>query len=360
MSGLGAATREQIAKRKAEAHAASEAFDFVRDGALATFYRQATPGTTYWRGVIPMLYLPGQVVPLCDEAIEAQQGAAIWQFLGDQGRSNIALQMQRDGIYTVLEVDDNYLRYAPTLYGKNAAWAKTHKEAVANGTGYSVEMHRKVVPLMDSVICSTDALAEEYAEYHPNVHVCRNSIIPEDWAPVVHEESDVLRIGYYGSVSHLRDYPKVKKALKWAQRQPGVEVVMIGMHPPGFTGKVYPWQDHLFGGRMNLGKIDVGIAPVTRNAWADGKSDIKAMEYAMAGVLPLLEDAPPYYWWTRDLGWPWKADSPESWDALIKTVVSEREHVKAEAAKAKEYVLAHRTIDQEIHKWREAIADGAS
>jgi hypothetical protein len=108
---------------------------------------------------------------------------------------------------------------------------------------------------------------------------------------------------------------------------------------------------------MNLGHIDVGIAPLTRNRWADGKSDVKALKYAMAGVLPILEDAPPYYPWTRDLGWEWQADSEESWLSILKQVVAERDAVKAEAARAKDYVLANRTIDHEIHKWREAIAD---
>ncbi len=356
---LATVTREQIEKRKAEAHAASEAFDFAREESLATFWRQATPGTTYWRGVIPMLKLPGQVLPLGGpEYLNRQSGAAIWQFLGDQGRSDIALAMQRQGFYTLMEVDDNYLRYAPPLYGKHGAWTKTHAEAITTGNGYSVEKHREIVPKMDGIICSTDQLAEEYAERHPNVHVCRNSVLVEDWEPVVRTESEVLRIGYYGSVSHLRDYPKVKKALKWADKQPGVEVVMIGMQPPAWSGKVLPWEDHMFAARMHLGKIDVGIAPLTRNAWADGKSDVKAMEYAMGGALPILEDAPPYYPWTRDLGWEWQARDEASWLAIIKQVVAERDHVKAQAALAKDYVLQHRTINHEIHKWREAIADG--
>lgn len=355
---IATATREQVERRKQEADAASTAFDFIREGSLATFYRQATPGTTYWRGVIPMLKLPGQVFHLDAELLKRHEGTAIWQFLGDVGRSDIALKVQKQGFRTLMEVDDNYLRFAPPLYGKSGAWARSHEEAVANGTGYSVEKHRDVVPKMDGIICATDVLAEEYAGWNDNVHVCRNSVIPEDWAPVVRSESETLRVGYYGSVSHLRDYPRVKKALKWLQKQPGVEVSMIGMQPPGWTGKTVPWEDHLFAGRMNLGHIDVGIAPLTRNRWADGKSDVKALEYAMAGVLPILEDAPPYYPWTRDLGWEWQADSEESWLSILKQVVAERDAVKAEAARAKDYVLANRTIDHEIHKWREAIADG--
>ena len=79
------------------------------------------------------------------------------------------------------------------------------------------------------------------------------------------------------------------------QRQPGVEVSMIGFTPPGWSCP------RLFGGATTSspvastwGTSTSAWPPWTRNAWADGKSDVKAMEYAMAGVLPILEDAPPY------------------------------------------------------------------
>ncbi len=352
-----------VARQKA-AHEASKAFDFVREGSLATFWRQATPGTTYWRGYLPMLYLPGQVTPVWDECLEwddatqhltvkGQEGTPIWQFLGDDGRTRIALQQQRQGTRVLMEVDDNYLRFAPPLYGKFGAWTKTHAEALANKTGYSVEMHRKIVPLMDGIICSTEQLADEYSAYNDNVYVCPNSIDPTDW-DVERTESDILRIGYYGSPSHARDYPLVKKALKWAMKQPDVEVSMIGFTPPGWRGKIAPWADNLFDARKNLGAIDVGIAPLTRNLWADGKSDVKALEYAMAGVMPIVEDAPPYSPW-KDMGWEWCPKGELGWSDAIHDVIEMRDDVKMFAAQAKDYVLAERTIQGNVHKWQEAI-----
>lgn len=357
-----------LEQRKAEANDASRAFDIdrqVQGVTLATFWRQATPGTTYWRGHVPMSHLPGNVRALEDDSLsiederlvlKGQEGAAIWQFLGDDGRSRIALQLRRQGVRTLMEVDDTYVRFAPPLYGRHGAWTRTHAEAVSNGTGYSVEMHRKVVPQMDGIIVATDWLAEEYAEYNPSVYVCPNSVVPEDW-DVERTESETLRIGYYGSPSHVRDWPRVKKALKWAARQKDVEVSVIGFVPPGWTGKTVAWSDSVLDARKPLGAIDVGLAPLTRNVWADGKSDVKALEYAMAGVLPLLEDAPPYSPW-KAIGWPLMASSEAEWGDLIKDVVENRDEVKAQAAAAKAYVLAERTIETNIHKWREAVLGG--
>jgi hypothetical protein len=363
--------KEALKVRQAEANAASQSFDFVSEGALASFWRQATPGTTYWRGYLPMKHLPGNVIGFepdslsgysednPDLILHGQEGVAIWQFLGDDGRSRIALQMQRQGLRTIMEIDDNYLRFAPPLYGKSGAWTKTHIEALKNGTGYSVEMHRVLVPMMDALIVSTENLADEYDSFCSKqgvdmpIYVCPNSVDPGDW-DVERVPSDMLRIGYYGSPSHVRDYPLVKKALKWAARQPDVEVVMAGFSPPGWTGRVLPWADNLFDARKNLGHIDVGIAPLTVNRWSVGKSDVKCLEYAMAGVLPVMQDAEPYRPW-KDIGWGLMPQTEADWGDVIREIVANREMVGEYADEAKKYVLDNRTIQGNIDKWREAV-----
>jgi len=352
--------------RMHEASDVSKKFDFESEGSLATFWRQATPGTTYWRGYVPMKALPGRVTGIEPDSLDWEDEAqgtirlnqqsgdtAIWQFLGDDARSRIVFQMQRQGLRTIMEVDDNYLRYAPTLYGRNSPWTKTHLEALKNGTGYSVEFHRKQAPMVDAIICATDHLANEYEAFNPNVYVCPNSIDPDDW-DVEHIESDVLRIGYYGSPSHIRDWPLVKKALKWAQKQDGVEVLVAGFSPPAWGGRIMAWHDDLFLARQNLAHFDVGIAPLTRNHWADGKSDVKALEYAMAGVMPIVQDAPPYGPW-KDMGWEWMPRDAKEWDEAIRDVVAYRDDVKLLAAEAKKYVMEYRTIDGNIDSWRRAI-----
>ena len=365
---------EALRRRQAQANIVSKGFDFVQEGALATFWRQATPGTTYWRGYLPMQYLPGQVVQMENDSISGfddgddlvlhgQEGTAIWQFLGDDSRSRIAMQMQKQGLRTLMELDDNYLRFAPPLYGKHGAWTKTHREAMQNGTGYSIEMHRKVVPMMDGLIVSTDNLADEYDAFLAKqgsdipIYVCPNSVDPTDW-DVERVESDTLRIGYYGSPSHTRDWPLVKKALKWAQRQEGVEVVLIGFAPPGWGGRLLPWADNLYDARANLGQIDVGIAPLTVNPWSVGKSDVKAMEYAMAGVMPIVQDAAPYSPWV-DRGWDWTCRTETDWEEAIREVVAKRDMVAGFANDAKQYVLDARTIQSNVHRWKEAV-DGTS
>lgn len=341
---------------------------------LATFWQQATPGTTYYRCLLPARYLPGQCLKLnvsdiaWDEDSDSllmprQRGVAVWQFLGDPWRSRIAWGQQAQGLRVLMEVDDNYIVTPPGVVQRMSRWSRTIEESMrAGGTGYSYELHRKILPTFDALIVSTPYLAEVYGEYNEHVYVCRNMVDPRDWVDLDPKDPDVLRIVYSGSPSHLNDAPYVTKALKWAARQPGVEVWAQGFQPPGWTfAKTAPWTHSLEEYRRALGRFDVGVAPLRASRWSNGKSDLKALEYGMAGVLPLVANEEPY----REFGETFPdllVESDErAWLDSIKWVVKNRDEVKHRAEEVKRYVLANRTIDnpKNIAPWREAILGSA-
>lgn len=329
---------------------------------LATFVRQATPGTGYWRCEVPARHLPGQMLKITesDFAFDPEtntlsaprfRGTQVWQHLGDDARSRLAFKFQDQGVRVLQELDDNYLQASP--YG--GAWKRTHQEAVLSGNGYSHELHRLLTPEFDGLIVSTPYLANLYEEWNDNIYVCPNSVDPADWTSIERHTDDVLRIGYYGSASHVRDWPLVKRAMKWAARQPGVELVFVGFIPPGWQAEHHPWTLDLAQARSHLGRIDVGICPLAPGHFANAKSDVKALEYAMAGALPLVSRTEPYRPWWDGIGWEYTAQTPAEWEELIRHVVRNPEIAKADVATAREYVLSERTIAANIHRWREAV-----
>ena len=334
---------------------------------LATWWHQATPGTTYWRCLVPARHLPGQSIPVdIRKDLKERRGqirfprqrgeAAIWQFLGDENRSKMAFGMRAlAGTKLLLEVDDNYTRTAPYMRGRvGAPWVETIEEA-KKANGYSHEMHRKILPIVDGVICATDYLANVYSEYNDNVFVCPNSIDPVDWQ-YEREEHEPFRIVYYGSSSHIKDMPLVTKALKWASRQPGVEVWTAGLWNPSwsFEYQKLPWENDLAAARKNLFKFDLGIAPLVGNKWSRGKSDVKILEYAMAGVLPLMSYEEPYRPWFDEF--PDLCLADKDWMESIQYWVKHRDEVPYAAAGVKEWALETRSIDRTIHTWKEAIS----
>jgi hypothetical protein len=329
---------------------------------LATFWRQASIAAYHWRCDIPARHLPAQSVSLkaslMDWDMEKDQivlrhhrGVGVWQFLGDDFRSRVAFALQDQGVRTMMEVDDLYLYSPPRSVGSRGAWASTPEEGRKTGLMYNHEEHRILTPQFDGIICSTESLAREYREFNDNIYVCPNSIDTADWHERPDRKDDVFRIGYYGGSSHLHDWPLVKKALKWASRQKGVEVVMLGFAPPGSSYRTYPWTDDLRAARENLYTLDLGVAPLKQGRFSNGKSDIKAMEYAMAGACPLMQQAEPYG--------PWKHMFPdlmiEDWEDAIRYCVKNQDECRDYAKMAKTYVLRERTIEKNVHLWKEAI-----
>lgn len=338
---------------------------------LASFWHQATPGTTYYRCYLPAKHLPGQNLTLAPSDMDwdnerdalvmpRQRGAGVWQFLGDPWRSKLAWgQQEHMGLKVLMEVDDNYTVPVPPVPGRPANWAKTIEESVRPGrSGYSYEMHKKILPTFDGIIVSTPYLKKVYDDWNDNVFVCRNQVDPEDWPDFEPKDPEVLRLVYSGSPSHWHDAPYVTKAFKWAARQPGVEVWVQGFKPPWTFAQIVPWTTSLSEYRSKLGSFDVGVAPLRADKWANGKSDLKALEYGIAGVLPLVSAEEPYREFVEvfpELG----VESDErAWVDAIKNVVKNRDAIAAKAAAVKQYVLENRTIDnpKNIEAWKVAVA----
>jgi hypothetical protein len=78
------------------------------------------------------------------------------------------------------------------------------------------------------------------------------------------------------------------------------------------------------------------------------------MEYAMAGVMPIMQDAPPFSPWKK-MGWEWMPKTEAEWMDAIHQVVADRDLVPKFAADAKEYVLRERTIQTSVESWRKAV-----
>ena len=329
--------------------------------ALATFFHQATPATTYWRCELPAKFLPGRVMPahLCrayvdgDEKLQTpdvENGNAIVQFPGDNGTAVVLMALEAQGKKLFVEVDDYYLDSSDQLWHKKSGWGDTIGQVP-----HTTEGHRWISEHAYGVIVTTPRLAEAYREVNDNVFVCRNSIDPSDWPPYVKPRDNTFRIGWYASGSHDRDESMVRKAMAWASRQPNVEIVTIGINPPWAINRTWaPWRNDFKEQRPELMKLDVGIAPLVMTPMTEYRSDVKALEYAMGGAMPILQAEAPYAEW-RDVPFARMCWTPDDWMDALKWAVRNQDEVRARGAQAREFVLRERTFETEIEKWKEAI-----
>ena len=277
------------------------------------------------------------------------------------------------GVRTVAEVDDNYLASTKfNIYMKSNGFDPGHRLS-----------HLKSVSSMKGAIFTTEWLRDHYWKqikkefgggrgYRlPEMFVCGNHLFPEDWPETV-ERDGPLRVGWMGSPSHLWDVDNIWPALMYA-KQEGCETVMIGFDPsePDHAveterslfktkqwkkvgSRIVPWRKLDGTVRMSL-PLDIGLCPLLYNQFTLGKSDIKAVEYAISGAAVICQSHPVY---TKN----WKheencllAGSPNEFIEATKRLMRDSVLRRELIASAQEYVRTERDITKHADEWRQAV-----
>ena len=157
---------------------------------------------------------------------------------------------------------------------------------------------------------STQELERLYAHIPGNTRVLQNDLDPRFWRnyrkPVnTTFGTDIVRFVYMGTATHDDDFREVLPAFKrLAKERPGsFELTIIGavrqppaedwvkvIRPPADKGS-YPYFVRWL---VENAAFDVGIAPLVDSAFNHAKSDVKTLDYAALGLLPLVSDCPAY------------------------------------------------------------------
>lgn len=261
---------------------------------------------------------PAVIPPSTRAVFPTVQGTVVWQ-RPDMPRAALSLAMQREGIRTVGETDDNYFADASqNLYLRHHKF--TEKERL---------QHARALAIQDACVFSTAHLRDVYARelrdrvtksFVPELHVCRNNAPLADWPERV-ERDGPLRVGFMGSSSHVWDIAALGYATFHAAHGLGCETVFIGYSPADPDANTVGWDPgeeyRSEQSRYQIGKwrqvvsthipwvapsdyhreplpLDIGIAPLRTNKFNLGKSDVKAIEYTISGAACVLQNMPVY------------------------------------------------------------------
>jgi hypothetical protein len=285
------------------------------------------------------------------------RGTAIWQFPGHEFERYWMAAMQEQGVRVLLETDDNYTLTIP----HSKMWRRGMP--VADGQNLpSIELHRRICQWVDGITVTTEHLAKQYRKItDAPLYVIPNQIDPTDWpdpAEMEEQKQGKTWVGVAASSSHLRDMQLVSRALKWASKQPDVEVVLMGLIPASFKGRFpfrfFPWTGDLSAYRKLQGMLDIGLAPIVENAWSVSRSDLKVLEYAMSGALPIVSDAIPFKDWKNTMV-PLAADN-RGFEEHVRWAIQNPDERYARLAELQAYVLKERTHTANRWRYEEAIA----
>lgn len=300
------------------------------------------------------------------------EGSVVWT-RPDLLRASHAKAMRKNGVRTLAEVDDNY--FCPPT-----------QNIFLKGTNFNEKgrlEHAKAIASMDGIVLSTPWLRDRYhrelkkrfsRSAVPELFVCRNNIAAEDWPTPIPRE-DRIRVGWMGSPSHVWDVEIVWAAFMHA-RNLGAETVMVGHDPtsveiddtkPGAERsrakteawkkvglKIIPWVDP---GKFRRGALpfDIGLAPLLSNDFTNGKSDVKAIEYAVSGAAPVLQNMPVY-----NTNWVHGetcllAGSAQEFLECTELLLRDENLRQRIVANAQEYVREERGMKQLQDEWLAAV-----
>jgi O-antigen biosynthesis protein len=148
----------------------------------------------------------------------------------------------------------------------------------------------------DLLTTTNEYLAKQLRKLNPNVKIVPNYIDLDYWQLPIQRNNDRVRIGYVGSITHMKDIqmivPALKKILK--KYKDKVELILVGD---------YRWRDLFknftnvevilgipfdnYASRLNGLRLDIGIAPLRDNEFCLSKSHIKWYENTIAGAVTI-------------------------------------------------------------------------
>ena len=192
--------------------------------------------------------------------------------------------------------------------------------------------------LVDCVIAGNNWLrdkAREHGAVAVTVEVAEDTVRIPMHAP--HSNDAPVTIGWLGSrstVKYLREIEPVLRAV--AQRFPNVRFEIMGggeFHMEGVPWKITEWS--LEGELEALARFDIGLMPLPREDWANGKSGGKARTYMAAGVVPMCANIGYNRELIRDGETGYLCDTLQQWEKRMAMLVCDaplRQRV-AEAAR---------------------------
>lgn len=151
---------------------------------------------------------------------------------------------------------------------------------------------RNTVKRSDVVIAGNPILAAQALQYNSRVEVVPSAvpytgIAVRDWQV----RNEKLVIGWVGGGKNLPHLSIAGDALRHLSQEINLELRVVSnqdFHAEGVTVKNIPWS--LASQEQEIAKFDIGIMPIPKTPWSEGKCSYKLLQYMAAGVPVVATD----------------------------------------------------------------------
>lgn len=196
-------------------------------------------------------------------------------------------------------------------------------------------------------------LREAFGHLGPPVAVFENQL--EQMGRPPRPQRGPVRVGWAGSLGHTEDLRQIQPVIAaLVAKHPQVDFAFMGNRrqyddvfgalparqrsytPPGTLDAYYGF----------LEQLDVGLAPMADNPYNRSRSDVKFLEYASRGVVPVLRALTPYLQHAEHGETAFLYRDNAELEAVLRRLVAEPDLRAAVAGRAWDYVARHRLEGQ--------------
>lgn len=271
----------------------------------------------------------------------------------DNSMTSLIKQAKRQGIATIVEIDDDF----STVHRDNVA----HDAMIGQTSGH--QWVEQAASIADLVTVSTPQLGK-YAR-HGRYEVLRNCIPGSIFDTQVQSRDDETwpRIGWTGTVqTHPYDLQQTKGRLGPILKSNDLPFNVVGdgklvarnlnldpKTPVHATG----WVDLELYYQYVAGFIDIGIVPLELSAFNQAKSALKGLEYAALGI-PFVASPTREYELLEINGIGKVAKSPGDWAKHVQRMIDRPAETERIANEARDRIRAEHTYSVNAPKWIEA------
>jgi tetratricopeptide (TPR) repeat protein len=278
--------------------------------------------------------------PHLDEVCRAAD-VLILHLLTEEDLIPIVAERQRLGRPTVYEISDNFLA--------------AHK-GIGVSTWFSDPVHRAnalhLARMADGVQVVGPGLLQRFGDLNPRTEVFENHI--ERLGRPPRAPGATVRLGWGGSSGHSEDLRHIAPVvLEICRRHPGVVFSFMGdaqLFDSLFAAlpedrKSYTPPGSLADYLRFVETLDIGMAPILPTAFNHCRSDVKFLELASRGVVPVLSAVTPYLQHTVDGHNAFLFHDNAELTAILDRLVSDADLRASVAGRAYEYVARERIED---------------
>lgn len=287
------------------------------------------------------------------KSVETDADVIVFQRPLDNGMYQAILQAKRQGIATVVEIDDDLAGVDPNNMAYNVMYGHKHS---------GVEWLIKSCQAADYLITSTNYLQGKYG-HGGNGAVLRN-YVPEsifDITPRYERTDETKAIGWTGSVdTHPSDLQTTKGEVYQAMLRNDLSISLIGNkpyhsmlclgiptdHPMHNTGWV-PLEDYY---EEMADNIDIGIVPLEKTAFNTAKSYLKGIEMAALGI-PFIATDTYEYSVLSAYGVGKLATRPKDWGKHIDRFCQDRNKLVSVAKDYRDRIRTNYTYELHASEW---------